>query len=87
MVKKSEIKTGGIIVRTDKNWDQKKSLIGRMYKITSNHNESSMSLWGGWSISRNNARLADSEEIAAYNNGIRNIKDIVKKHVDNYSII
>jgi len=87
MVKKNQIDIGGIIVRTNKNWDQQNKILGKMYKITGNWGTNTMDLHGGWSIDRDHARLATHSEVEAFNKGARHLKEIVPSRVDNYSII
>jgi len=87
MVKKNQIDGRGIIVRTGKTAEQRKNIIGKIYKIIGNYSDRSMELWGGWTISREHARLATADEIEAYNEGARHISEIKSKVVDNYSII
>lgn len=77
---------GDIIIRIWRSAGQPKSILGKMY-IAQNNSSSNIDLLGGWSISVNHCRKASKNEINAFNNGIKHIKDIVSESIDNFSII
>ena len=74
-----------IIVRTGKDHEQPKNLIGKMYRVYS-VGERSVHNGGGWHIAHEYYRVATDVEKANYFEGIRNVNDI-KIDVDSFSII
>jgi len=79
------MKAGNIIVRTGRDKGSRAE-IGKIYMTTSGYSWSPNSAYvgAGWEVKKEHYRKATKEEIEAFYNGIKNIKDIKPKCYEIY---